>query len=106
MTDKLSLATFDPLLRDTPELCNLCAGKAPVFTYEFRTEEQGEAKSSKGFCCAACAAALVKKLERVEAREWAEEEEALEVDDVDVSDFKKRRLSAFGAGIRELGRSM
>lgn len=100
MTDKLSLATFDPLLRDTPGLCNLCAGTVPVFTYEFRTEEQGEARSSKGFCCAACAAALVKNLERVEAREWAEEEEALQADDMDISEFKKRRLSAFGAGTR------
>lgn len=100
MTDKLSLTTFDPLLRDTPQLCSLCADKAPVFFYDLRTEEQGETKSSKGFCCTACALALVKKLEHLEALEWAEEEEALEIDDMDVSEFKKRRLSAFGASTR------
>lgn len=100
MTNKLSLTTFDPLLRDTPQVCSLCTGKTPVFSYEFRTEEQGEAKASKGFCCSACAVALVQKLERVEAREWAEEEEALEIDEMDVSEFKKRRLSAFGARTR------
>lgn len=98
MTDKLSFATFDPLLHDTPALCGVCASAAPVFAYEFRTEEHGETKENPGFCCVQCAGVLLKKLEGVESREWAEEEKALQAEDMDIAEFKQRRLAAFGAG--------
>lgn len=95
---RVSFATFDPLIRDTPERCDLCLSASPIFSYEFRThDEQGERRFLYGFCCAACGPKLLKKLERAESREWAAEEAALEADDLDVSEFHKRRVAAFSA---------
>ena len=91
---RVSFSTFDPLFRDTPEHCDLCLSSPPVFTYEFRTQDEfGERRFLYGFCCVACGPKLLKKLERQELREWAAEEAALEADELDVSDFRKRRLA-------------
>jgi hypothetical protein len=94
---KLSFATFDPLIRDTPASCDICRSGSPIFSYELRTQdEHGERRNIYGFCCAACGPRLLKKLEREESREWAAEEAALEADDIDISDFHERRAAAFG----------
>jgi hypothetical protein len=101
MNDSVFFATFDPLFCDTPELCPLCGSHPPIFNYEFTTRDpNGERQYVKGFCCGSCAPALVRKLERTESREWAEEEAALEADDMDISEFHKRRLAAFAAGAK------
>src|SRR5690348_11164843 len=94
---RLSFATFDPLIRDTPARCDICDSGSPIFSYEFRTQdEHGERRNIFGFCCAACGPRLLKKLEREESREWAAEEAALEADEMDVSAFHERRATAFG----------
>jgi hypothetical protein len=96
---KVSFATFDPLVRDVPERCDLCKSSQPVFSYEFRTQDEfGERRFLYGFCCVSCAPKLLKNLEREESRAWAAEEAALEADDTDVSELHKRRLAAFGSG--------
>ena len=98
---KLSFATFDPLIRDTPSRCDICRTGSPIFSYELRTQDEvGERRNIYGFCCAACGPRLLKKLEREESREWAAEEAALEADDMDVRGFRERRAAAFGAGRR------
>lgn len=92
---RVSFATFDPLVRDTPEHCDLCSSNSPIFIYEFRTQDEfGERRFLYGFCCVACGPKLLKKLERQELREWAAEEAALEADELDASDLRRRRLTA------------
>jgi ferredoxin len=85
MHNSLHLMTFDPL-RDAPELCALCGARPPVFHFEFKTEKD----PSRGFCCEICAIRLLKRLERTESQEWAEEEAALAADDLDTAEFHKR----------------
>ncbi|PYX85788.1 MAG: hypothetical protein DMG68_17225 [Acidobacteria bacterium] len=83
MYSKVSFATFDPLVRDVPQFCDLCIASAPVFAYEFATsDENDETRFLKGFCCAPCAPDLVKKLADIESRAWAEEEAALEASEL------------------------
>jgi hypothetical protein len=95
MLDTLFFAGFDPL-HETPKVCTLCSSRPPVFQFDYRMlGKEGECQESKGFCCAACAADLLKKLETAESREWAEEEAALQADDLDVSEFHRNRLAAF-----------
>ena len=97
MNDSVFFATFDPLYVNAPDACSLCIAQPPIFDYEYALErENGERQYIKGFCCARCAADLLKKLANNEAREWAEEEAALQAEDPDVTDFQKRRLATFG----------
>jgi hypothetical protein len=99
MLDSLFFAGFDPL-HEVPEVCTACSSRPPVFSFDYRAlDESGESQKTTGFCCAACAAMLLQKLERAESQEWAEEEAALANDDFDVTEFHKHRLAAFpGSG--------
>ena len=95
MIDSLFFAGFDPM-HEVPEVCSLCSVHPPVFRYDYRAlDDQGKAQKITGFCCPACAAELLRKLEQSESNEWAEEEAALEEDAFDVTDFHKHRLAAF-----------
>jgi len=97
MNDSVFLATFDPLFINAPEACALCLAQPPVFQYEYCIEQSGgERHYIKGFCCSACAAGLLQKLEGKEAQEWAQEEAELQADEMDVADLQKRRLATFG----------
>jgi hypothetical protein len=90
------------LLRDKPEMCNVCSSKPPVFNYELETwGENGKPEEQKGFCCSRCAVELLQELGRAESQKWAEEEAALEKDDFDVTDFRERRLAAFPNSARQ-----
>ncbi|HEV2716742.1 MAG TPA: hypothetical protein VGU64_15880 [Terriglobales bacterium] len=98
MNNRLCFATFDPL-HDVPSVCSVCASNPPVFRYEFCADEENtHAEYMKGFCCASCAAKLLRVLEHVESREWAEEQAALEAEGLDTIEFRKRRLAAFAGG--------
>ena len=98
MNDSVFFATFDPLYVNAPDACALCIAQPPLFTYEYCVEdEEGKREYLKGFCCSQCAQVLLKRLASSEAQEWAEEEAALEADNLDVTDFQKRRLATFGA---------
>ena len=95
MMDSLFLAGFDPL-HEVPENCTLCSSQPPIFSFDYRVlDENSKPQELKGFCCASCAAGLLKKLERAESQEWASEEAALAEDDFDVTEFRKHRLAAF-----------
>lgn len=97
MNDSIFFATFDPLYVNAPDGCALCITQPPIFSYEYCIEqESGERQYLKGFCCAACAANLLKKLATTEAGEWEREEAELEANELDVTDFQKRRLATFG----------
>lgn len=90
MHNSLHFTTFDPL-RDAPELCGVCGVRSPVFHFEFNSETDQKAfLSSRGFCCEMCATLLLKKLERTESQDWAEEEAALAAADFDTDEFHKR----------------
>jgi len=90
MHNSLHFTTFDPM-RDAPELCGLCKSRPPVFHFEFNSDADEKAPvSRRGFCCDGCATRLLKKLERTESQEWAEEEAALAADDLDTAEFHKR----------------
>ncbi|HKU20912.1 MAG TPA: hypothetical protein VJQ50_07850 [Terriglobales bacterium] len=96
MNDSVFFASFNPLFCEAPDTCELCGVNLPIFQYEYCAQNQNrERQYLKGFCCAACAAQLLQKLKRSEAREWAEEEAALCADDMDVTEFHRRRLAAF-----------
>jgi hypothetical protein len=98
MNDSVFFATFDPLFVNAPDGCSLCITQPPIFSYEYCIEEEnGHRQYLKGFCCAACASDLLKKLAKTEATDWAQEEAALEADDLDVTDLQKRRLATFGS---------
>jgi hypothetical protein len=97
MRDQLSFSTFDPLFSDAPNLCDVCETKPSAFQFESRSsDENAERRPVKGFCCAPCATVLLEKLQRAESLVWAEEEASVQADEVDVSDFHKRRLATFG----------
>lgn len=83
MYSKVSFATFDPLVRDVPQFCDLCTASAPIFSYEFSTaDENQETRFLHGFCCSSCAPDLVKRLAEIENRMWALEEAALEASEL------------------------
>lgn len=97
MNDSLFFATFDPLYVNAPETCTLCLTEAPAFNYEYCIEQNdGKRHYIKGYCCANCAAGLMKKLAGREAEEWAEEEAELRAEHLDATDLQKRRLATFG----------
>jgi hypothetical protein len=101
MNDSVFFATFDPLYINAPDACSLCVAQPPSFTYEYCIEEEnGQRQYIKGFCCAKCSQDLLKKLATTEAKEWEQEEAALEADDLDVTDLQKRRLATFGGSVR------
>jgi hypothetical protein len=90
MASSVLFTTFDPL-RDAPEMCSVCRSHPPVFHFEFGTaDETGGPYYIKGFCCEPCATRLLKTLECTESREWAEEAAALDADDQDTTEFRKR----------------
>ena len=99
MIDSLFFAGFDPL-HEAPAVCTVCSLHPPVFNYDYHTlDPNGEPQRTTGFCCASCATQLLKRLERAESQEWAEEEASLEEDAFDVSEFRRHRLAAFpGSG--------
>ena len=81
--NKITFATFDPLVHDAPILCDICTGNAPVFTYaSVATGNYGY--ETKGYCCGLCAPGFLRRLEHMEARQWEAEEAALE--DADILD--------------------
>jgi len=95
MMDSLFLAGFDPL-HETPESCVLCSLRPPVFAFDYRALDKNQrTRETKGFCCALCAVALVRKLQRAEAQEWASEEAALAADNVDVTELHRHRVTVF-----------
>jgi hypothetical protein len=95
MMESLFFGGFDPL-REVTEVCTVCAGRPPVFRYDYRgLNEKGESEKTTGFCCVACAKELLERLESAESKEWAKEEAALESDALDVREFRKRRLAVF-----------
>jgi hypothetical protein len=97
VTASLFFAAFD-LMNEVPEKCALCSAKPPVFSYEFRTySADSQLKQAEGFCCAFCASQLLKRLERDECAEWAQEDAALKAQDFDVSDLHAYRLAGFRA---------
>jgi len=101
MNDSVFFATFDPLYVNAPDACALCIAQPPLFTYEYCLEDtEGKREYLKGFCCSRCAQTLLNKLASSEAKEWAEEEAALEADDLDVTEFQKRRLATFGTALK------
>ena len=96
MNDSAFFATFDPLFCEAPDTCEVCGANVPIFQYECCTQDRNkEHQYAKGFCCASCAARLLQYLKRQEAREWEEEEAALQADDMDITEFRQRRLAAF-----------
>ena len=99
MMDSLFFYGFDPL-HEVPEVCTVYASHPPVFSFDYRgLDESGESQKTSGFCCAACAAMLLQRLERAESQEWADEEAVLFQDDFDITEFRKHRLAAFpGSG--------
>ena len=98
MNDSVFFGTFDPLCIDAPDVCNLCIAQPPVFEYESCIVEQdGNRRTTKGFCCASCARAVLRTLETQESGEWAEEEAELEAEHQDITDYQKRRLATFGS---------
>jgi len=95
MKGSLHISTFDPM-HEVPEVCKVCGSNPPIFFYEwFSHGDGGESQNVEGFCCADCGVELLRKLERREAHDWAEEEAALEADGSDVTDFREHRLAAF-----------
>ena len=95
MRDTLCFSSFDPLFSDAPAVCDLCEKQPSVF--HFRSATSGsEAQPAKGFCCAECASLLLGRLERAESLVWAQEEASVSAEGSDVSEFRKRRLAAFG----------
>jgi hypothetical protein len=96
MNNRLCFATFDPL-HDVPNVCGVCISNPPILLYEFRADDKdAQAEYMKGFCCASCAAKLLTVLENAGSQEWAREQTALEADGLDVTEFQRRRLAAFG----------
>ncbi len=94
MMDSLFFAGFDPL-HEVPEKCTICSSHPPIFSFDYRALDNNQPQEIKGFCCASCAASLLKKLEKAESQEWASEEAALAQDDFDVTEFRRHRLAAF-----------
>ena len=95
MSEKVSFSAFDPIRFDTPTYCDVCTSDVPVFRYEYDTDE-GVQQSRQGFCCGACAAKLLDRLQRAESQVWANEAAILKAEDVDVSALEERQLAAPG----------
>ncbi|HEU5335681.1 MAG TPA: hypothetical protein VFU27_06940 [Terriglobales bacterium] len=106
MNDSVFFATFDPIFCDAPASCDRCGAGVPVFQYEHCTQNQDkERQYLKGFCCGTCADQILRQLKAAESREWAEEEAALQADDMDTTELHHRRQAAFtdGQGRRTRG---
>jgi hypothetical protein len=88
MKPSLFFSAFEPL-HEVPAHCDLCQFNPPVFSYEF--EESEELAMRKGFCCLRCALELLHKADHTEGERWAEEKEALEVDEFDLPDVPASR---------------
>jgi hypothetical protein len=79
--NKVSFSTFDPVLHDSPVLCDICVTVPPVFVYELKPAD-GDGTAVTGYCCGLCAPGFLRRLEAREAAEWAAEEAALEDTDI------------------------
>ncbi|HJT88739.1 MAG TPA: hypothetical protein VJ732_12805 [Bryobacteraceae bacterium] len=102
MNDSVFFATFDPVFCDAPATCERCGEGVPVFQYEHCTQNQRkEREYVKGFCCGACADLILQQLKAAESREWAEEETALQADDLDPTELHQRRVAAFAGDQRK-----
>ena len=97
MSEKVTFSTFDPVRFDAPSRCDVCATKSPAFHYEYCVDEGTRSSPQRGFCCPVCAARLLEKLQRVESRAWAEEEESLRIEDLDARDPQTVRLAFSGS---------
>lgn len=75
--NKVTFATFDPLVHDSPVFCEICAANPPVFAYSLIMAED-DGPETTGFCCGYCAPGFLRRLENLEARQWEAEEQALE----------------------------
>ena len=95
MRATVSFSTFDPLFSDSPSLCDQCEAKLCVFQFETHGGDDTPDHRRKGFCCPDCATDLLRELQREESRAWAEEEQSVK-QEMDVSEFHKRRLATFG----------
>jgi hypothetical protein len=99
MNSKVTFSSYDPVVHDT-QLCDVCQANPPILHYELCAGDAAQDLPGKGFCCSHCAVELLKKVESAESQEWADEEAALKADDVDVSEFHRRRLASFAGGRR------
>lgn len=99
MNDSVFFATFDPVFCDAPASCERCGAGVPVFQYEYCTQNQSkEREYQKGFCCGGCADQILRQLKAAESHEWAEEEAALQADEMDTTELHQRRVAAFEDG--------
>jgi hypothetical protein len=97
MANKVCFTGFDPFMGDSPELCDLCSSRPPIFKYQCsNSREREQCEYLLGFCCQPCTQRLLDQLQQSESREWAEEESALNADESDVKEFHRRRVAAFG----------
>jgi hypothetical protein len=104
MTNKVCFSAFDSMVGDSPELCDLCRNRVPIFKYQCSSGRDREQREYLiGFCCLSCTQRLLENLRQSESRYWAEEEAALADDEVDVIDFHRRRIAAFGSRCRGFG---
>jgi hypothetical protein len=98
MRNKVCFTDFDPLVGDSPELCDLCTKEPPIFRYQCASGGDREQREYLiGFCCLSCTRRLLENLRQSESRLWADEERALTEDEVDVLAFHRRRIAAFGS---------
>jgi hypothetical protein len=98
MANKVCFTEFDPLVGDSPEFCDLCSNKPPIFKYHCSSRGQREEREYLlGFCCLPCSQRLLENLRQSESRYWAEEEAALTDNEIDVIEFHRRRIATFGS---------
>ena len=97
MTNKVCFTGFDPIVGDSPELCDLCSDRPPIFKYQCSSWHENEQREYLlGFCCQPCTQHLLENLQQRESREWAEEESSFNADEIDLKEFHRRRVAAFG----------
>jgi hypothetical protein len=99
MSKKVAFSAFDPIRFDTPSGCDVCALTPPCIPLRVHHRRNRREQVRKGFCCGACSARLLEKLQLEESRVWAEEEASLKADDVDVSDLEERRVATLAKGL-------
>jgi hypothetical protein len=74
---KVTFATFDPVVHDSPAFCEICTANAPIFRYEL-TGDENRGSATTGYCCGFCAPGFLRRLEAIEACQWEAEEAAIE----------------------------
>ena len=97
MSNKVCFSSFDPIIGDSPEYCDVCSQRPPIFKYQCSSRNEAERREYLvGFCCELCTQRLLETLRQTESREWADEEASFSADEVDVKEFHRRRIAAFG----------